>query len=196
MDDAISFRQFSKKSGVDGLDDVCSYIHDPLLPKLNPFTSSSETSLGQLEPRASRTIRQTSTEWFNSQVRILPHLPRAVVLIIPIGFSDQVYAEAYVVVHQFDILLGVLHSSCLSSYLPNTQLPDVLIVNQTPDTMQNLIVDFATLGDLKLVERPTTYTIGPHNFQSVKATIKVRHKSLVCGLLSAHEIVSYEGLLD
>lgn len=39
--------------------------------------------------------------------------------------------------------------------------------------MQNLCVDFATLGDLKLVERPATYTIGPHNFQSVKATIKV-----------------------
>lgn len=51
---------------------------------------------------------------------------------------------------------------------------DVLIVNQTPETLQNLCVDFATLGDLKLVERPTTYTIGPHNFQSVKATIKVR----------------------
>ena len=47
------------------------------------------------------------------------------------------------------------------------------MVNQTPNTLQNLCLDFATLGDLKLVERPTTYTIAPHSFQSIKATIKV-----------------------
>jgi coatomer subunit beta len=72
------------------------------------------------------------------------------------GFSDPVYAEAYVNVHQFDIFL------------------DVLIVNQTNETLQNLSVEFATLGDLKLVERPTSHTLGPHSFQSIKATIKVR----------------------
>ncbi|EKM61471.1 uncharacterized protein PHACADRAFT_248107 [Phanerochaete carnosa HHB-10118-sp] len=71
------------------------------------------------------------------------------------GFSDSIYAEAYVKVHGFDILL------------------DVLLVNQTADTLQNLCLDFATLGDLKLVERPSTYTIAPHSFQSIKATIKV-----------------------
>ncbi|GAA5858322.1 hypothetical protein JCM1840_001148 [Sporobolomyces johnsonii] len=71
------------------------------------------------------------------------------------GFSDPVYAEAYVNVQGFDIFL------------------DVLIVNQTPDTLQNLTCEFATLGDLKLVERPTSYTLGPQSFQSIKATIKV-----------------------
>ena len=50
---------------------------------------------------------------------------------------------------------------------------DVLLVNQTPNTLQNLCLDFATLGDLKLVERPAVYTIAPHGFQSIKATIKV-----------------------
>src|ERR1700722_13481896 len=50
---------------------------------------------------------------------------------------------------------------------------DVLLVNQTPNTLQNLCLDFATLGDLKLVERPSVYTIAPHGFQSIKATIKV-----------------------
>jgi coatomer subunit beta len=34
-------------------------------------------------------------------------------------------------------------------------------------------VDFATLGDLKIVERPAVYTIAPHGFQNIKATIKV-----------------------
>ena len=49
---------------------------------------------------------------------------------------------------------------------------DVLLVNQTSDTMQNLVLDFATLGDLKLVERPTVHTLAPHSFLSIKATIK------------------------
>ncbi len=46
-------------------------------------------------------------------------------------------------------------------------------MNQTADTLQNLCLDFATLGDLKIVERPSVYTIAPHGFQSIKATIKV-----------------------
>ena len=44
------------------------------------------------------------------------------------GFSDPVYAEAYVHVNQYDIVL------------------DVLIVNQTGDTLQNLTLELATLG--------------------------------------------------
>ena len=48
-----------------------------------------------------------------------------------------------------------------------------MLVNQTGDTLQNLCLDFATLGDLKLVERPSVFTVAPHGFQSVKATIKV-----------------------
>ncbi|KAG7103853.1 Coatomer subunit beta like protein [Verticillium longisporum] len=71
------------------------------------------------------------------------------------GFSDPVYAETYVTVHQFDIVL------------------DVLLVNQTSDTLQNLSVEFATLGDLKVVERPTTQNLGPHGFHNVQCTIKV-----------------------
>ncbi|KAI9829703.1 MAG: coatomer subunit beta [Phylliscum demangeonii] len=71
------------------------------------------------------------------------------------GFSDPVYVEAYINVHQFDIVL------------------DVLLVNQTTDTLQNLSVEFATLGDLKVVERPTTQNLGPHDFHNVQCTIKV-----------------------
>lgn len=71
------------------------------------------------------------------------------------GFSDPVYVEAYVNVHQFDIVL------------------DVLLVNQTTETLRNLSVEFATLGDLKVVERPTTQNLGPHDFYNVQCTIKV-----------------------
>jgi coatomer subunit beta len=34
-------------------------------------------------------------------------------------------------------------------------------------------VEFATLGDLKVVERPTTQNLGPHDFLNVQATVKV-----------------------
>lgn len=66
------------------------------------------------------------------------------------GFSDPVYAEAYVNVNQYDIVL------------------DVLVVNQTPDTLQGLTLELATLGDLKLVEKPTPCTVGPHDFINIK----------------------------
>ncbi|CCX06881.1 adaptin N terminal region-domain-containing protein [Pyronema domesticum] len=71
------------------------------------------------------------------------------------GFSDPVYAEATVQVHQFDIIL------------------DVLLVNQTVETLQNLTVEFATLGDLKVIEKPSTQNLGPRSFQKVQCTIKV-----------------------
>lgn len=88
-----------------------------------------------------------------------------------LGFSDPIYAEAYVKVHGFDILLGKSVWGFL--IIATNTLADVLLVNQTANTLQNLCLDFATLGDLKLVERPSTYTVAPHSFQSIKATIKV-----------------------
>lgn len=71
------------------------------------------------------------------------------------GFSDPVYAEAYVHVNQYDIVL------------------DVLVVNQTNDTLQNLTLELATLGDLKLVEKPQSMTLAPRDFTNIKANIKV-----------------------
>ncbi|KAH3684067.1 hypothetical protein WICPIJ_004969 [Wickerhamomyces pijperi] len=71
------------------------------------------------------------------------------------GFSDPVYAEAYVKTHQFDVVL------------------DVLLVNQTTETLKNLHVDFATLGDLKVIDKPTTQNIPPHGFFKISTTIKV-----------------------
>jgi coatomer subunit beta len=90
----------------------------------------------------------------------------------PIGFSDPVYAEAYVKVHGFDILLG-LWGIIERSAVEITPPIDVLIVNQTTTIMQNLCLEFATLGDLKLVEKPSTHTLAPHSFHSVKTSIKV-----------------------
>eukprot|EP01094_Clydonella_sp_ATCC50884_P010917 TRINITY_DN20734_c0_g1_i1.p1 TRINITY_DN20734_c0_g1~~TRINITY_DN20734_c0_g1_i1.p1 ORF type:complete len:932 (-),score=412.79 TRINITY_DN20734_c0_g1_i1:126-2921(-) len=71
------------------------------------------------------------------------------------GFSDPIYAEAYVSVHRYDIVL------------------DVMVINRTKDTLQNLCLELATLGDLKLCERPQNYTIGPKTKRWIKANIKV-----------------------
>lgn len=71
------------------------------------------------------------------------------------GMSDPVYAEAFVTVHQYDIVL------------------DVLIINQSAETMANLCLELATVGDLKLCERPQSYTLQPGESRSVRANIKV-----------------------
>lgn len=71
------------------------------------------------------------------------------------GFSDPVYAEASVTVHDYDIVL------------------DMLIINRTPSTLTNLTVELATMGDLKLVERPQSHTIGPLDERRLRANIKV-----------------------
>lgn len=49
-------------------------------------------------------------------------------------------------------------------YLSDMSAADVLLVNQTSNTLQNLCLDFESLGDLKLVERPSVYTIALHGF--------------------------------
>ena len=71
------------------------------------------------------------------------------------GFADPVYAEASVTVHDYDIVL------------------DILIVNRTQSTLTNMTVELATMGDLKLVERPQSLTIGPSDQRSIRANIKV-----------------------
>ncbi|KAL2871997.1 coatomer subunit beta [Aspergillus lucknowensis] len=121
IDDAIPIRQFTKKSALEGAEEI-----ELDLAKATGGDSAVETVSSKL----SRVVQLT-------------------------GFSDAVYAEAYVTVHQFDIVL------------------DVLLVNQTLETLQNLSVEFATLGDLKVVERPSTHNLGPRDFLNVQATVKV-----------------------
>jgi len=71
------------------------------------------------------------------------------------GFADPVYAEAVVEVHDYDIVL------------------EILVINRTPSTLTNLTVELATMGDLKLVERPQALTIGPLDQRTIRANIKV-----------------------
>jgi len=93
------------------------------------------------------------------------------------GFSDPVYAEAYVKVHHlfsFFCCGGRLHDQVHQFDI----VLDVLLVNQTTETLQNLTIEFATLGDLKVVERPSTQNVGPHDFINIQATIKGELKAV------------------
>lgn len=71
------------------------------------------------------------------------------------GYSDPIYAECQVHVHQYDIRL------------------EVTVMNQTADTLQALGIEFSTHGDLKLTERPQQYNIGPHAQIVIAANVKV-----------------------
>jgi coatomer subunit beta len=71
------------------------------------------------------------------------------------GLADPIYAEAFVTVHQYDIVL------------------DVLVINQTDETLQNVCLELATVGDLKLCERPQQYTLAPKGSRNIRANIKV-----------------------
>jgi coatomer subunit beta len=71
------------------------------------------------------------------------------------GFADPVYAEARLNVLEFDIIL------------------DIYMVNQTQKTLQNLTIELHTSGDLKVVDRPQTFTLAPNGTQRMKTAIKV-----------------------
>lgn len=71
------------------------------------------------------------------------------------GMSDPVYAEAHITSHQYDIIL------------------DVFVLNTTNDTLQNLTLELATMGDLRLCERPQSYTLAPGDKRTIRANIKV-----------------------
>mmetsp|Transcript_29825 Transcript_29825/g.45732 ORF Transcript_29825/g.45732 Transcript_29825/m.45732 type:complete len:980 (+) Transcript_29825:89-3028(+) len=71
------------------------------------------------------------------------------------GFADPVYAEAFVTVHDYDIVL------------------EILVMNRTPNTLANLMVELNTMGDMKIVERPQQHTVGPLDQITIRASIKV-----------------------
>lgn len=124
-DDPITFGQLAAKSDASGTE--------------NMFELSLSQAMGM-------TKKDSGADLTSSKLSKVTQLT---------GFSDPVYAEAYVHVNQYDIVL------------------DVLIVNQTQDTLQNCTLELATLGDLKLVEKPSPVILAPHDFCNIKASVKV-----------------------
>ncbi|KAI3775770.1 hypothetical protein L1987_45523 [Smallanthus sonchifolius] len=92
------------------------------------------------------------------------------------GFSDPVYAEEYVPVHHYDIIL------------------DVTIINRTKATLQNLCLELATMGDLQIVERPQNYTVAPESSKQIKANIKV--SSTETGIIFGNIVYDTSNVLE
>jgi coatomer subunit beta len=124
-DDLIDFYHLKSRKGLSQVE-----LEDAVATDLKRATGFNEGGAGKDERKLNRVLQLT-------------------------GFSDPVYAEAYVTVHQYDIVM------------------DVTVVNRTAEVLQNLCLELATMGDLKLVERPQNYTLGPHETKHVRANIKV-----------------------
>ena len=59
---------------------------------------------------------------------------------------------------------------------PCFQSADRLPATRSSDTLQNLTLELATMGDLKLVERLQQYTLAPGASKVIRANIKVRSR--------------------
>lgn len=55
----------------------------------------------------------------------------------------------------------------------------MLVINRTPNTLTNLTVELSTMGDLRLVERPQSHTIGPLDSRNIRANIKVTEMKMM-----------------
>ena len=70
-------------------------------------------------------------------------------------FSDPIYAEAYVTFLHYDIVL------------------DITVINIMKETLQNLWLGLATMGDLKFVEHPQNYMSALQSRKKIRVNIKI-----------------------
>lgn len=71
------------------------------------------------------------------------------------GYSDSIYAECFVKVHHYDILLKII------------------LVNRTNKTLPNVNVELLSHGNVKLVDKPGAQTIRAFSSVTLKASLKV-----------------------
>lgn len=71
------------------------------------------------------------------------------------GFSDAIYAEAFVEVHHYDIILKIV------------------LMNRTNKTLPNINFELMTQGNLKVVEKPIPITLRANSSATIKASLKV-----------------------
>ncbi len=88
------------------------------------------------------------------------------------GLSDPIYAEAVVTSHAHDVVL------------------DVHVVNRLDEPLREVVLDLATVGDLRLCERPAPFALAAHASVDVRVGVKV--SSTETGII--YGTISYEGL--
>lgn len=76
------------------------------------------------------------------------------------GYTDPIYAEAVVHVHDYDILL------------------EILVENRTGSTITNLTVELNALGDLKLLDKGNSISLKEKEKKIIKNTIKISSSNI------------------
>lgn len=71
------------------------------------------------------------------------------------GFSDDIYAEAFMEVHHYDIVLKLI------------------LMNRTTKTLSNINFELMTQGNLRIVEKPIPISLRPESSATLKASLKV-----------------------
>lgn len=71
------------------------------------------------------------------------------------GFSDPVYVEAFMTVHDYDIVI------------------QFTVINRTDYVLNDFSIELATMGDLRIVERPQNFTVPARGVQKISGSIKV-----------------------
>jgi coatomer subunit beta len=92
------------------------------------------------------------------------------------GLGDPVYVEAVVLHRAYDVVM------------------DISVTNRTAETLTNVALELSTAGDMKLVDRPGTLTIGPGDTAPAHATVKVSSLEMghIFGTLSYNSSSSAE----
>lgn len=72
------------------------------------------------------------------------------------GLADSVYVEAFLKVHQFDLVV------------------ELLVINRTNEFLQNVNVELSTHGDLKIIDRPTAVNLGKGESATMRSSVKVQ----------------------
>ena len=124
-DEAIQFRQLKGKSSVTDFD-ITEEIQDAL-GDINAYGDF----LGEIKKDIDSKVYQLT------------------------GFSDDIYAEAFVEVHHYDILLKIV------------------LMNRTNKTLSNINFELLTQGNLKVVEKPIPISLRPESSATIKASLKV-----------------------
>lgn len=92
------------------------------------------------------------------------------------GLADSVYIEGFLRLHSYDLIL------------------ELSVVNRTAETLQNILVELCTHGDLKVVDKPQAVTLGPGESITVFATVKM--SSTENGMIFGYATFDRKSALD
>ncbi|KAG9510954.1 Coatomer subunit beta, partial [Fragariocoptes setiger] len=127
-------------------------------PGFEKISHDDRVNISMLEPKQDEIITELEEGTSKQSVNVSePTFRPKISEVIPLtGHTDPVYAECKFSVNQYDIGL------------------DVLLKNQTEDTLQNVMLELHTHGDLTLVNaKNDTIVLGPLDFTEVHASVKV-----------------------